>query len=390
MKKVLLFLFLISVSLFAQGYVNSLYDAIKENNTKKIIEIANNYKVDLNNVFSARLEVSSGMESFSANISPLIYAIDCGNIAAIDTLLKLGAKLNGLTDIFSDMSFEFGGYDENRISITPLMYAAYRSSDIVVSFLIKKGAKVNAKDRYGKTALMYGPYSEVLIKAGADVNAKDNEGKTPLMYGPSEVLIKAGADVNAKDNDGQTVLMYAAYRSSDIVSFLIKKGAKVNAKDNGGRTPLMYGPSEVLIKAGADVNAKNNEGMTPLMYACLRTMIYYNGGATAISDIGIDIVKSLIRAGANINEVDKDGNSALLYLLYTIRSGIDSVFGIYETVEEYEEDSGASLFLELIKFLIDNGANVNIRNKEGETPLSLSKEFPKLTKFLKDNGAYLQ
>ena len=109
-----------------------------------------------------------------------------------------------------------------------------------------------------------------------------------------------------------------------------------------------------------------------------------------ISDIGIDIVKSLIRAGANINEVDKDGNSALLYLLYTIRSGIDSVFGIYETVEEYEEDSGASLFLELIKFLIDNGANVNIRNKEGETPLSLSKEFPKLTKFLKDNGAYLQ
>ena len=305
MKKVLLFLFLINLSLFAQGYVNSLYDAIKENNTKKIIEIANNYKVDLNNVFSARLEVSSGMESFSANISPLIYAIDCGNIAAIDTLLKLGAKLNGLTDIFSDMSFEFGGYDENRISITPLMYAAYRSSDIVVSFLIKKGAKVNAKD-------------------------------------------------------------------------------------NGGRTPLMYGPSEVLIKAGADVNAKNNEGMTPLMYACLRTMIYYNGGATAISDIGIDIVKSLIRAGANINEVDKDGNSALLYLLYTIRSGIDSVFGIYETVEEYEEDSGASLFLELIKFLIDNGANVNIRNKEGETPLSLSKEFPKLTKFLKDNGAYLQ
>lgn len=169
-----------------------------------------------------------------------------------------------------------------------------------------------------------------------------------------------------------------------MVSFLIKKGAKVNSKNEEGKTALMYGPSKVskvLINAGADVNAKDNEGKTALMYSA------YNG-----TKVSVDL---LIKNKANVNAKDNDGDTALLY---AIRAYISEGFdlsdpfgdgGAFCTIEEYENDYSADN-LELIKLLINNGANVNIKNKSGQTPLSLSKEFPKLTKLLKDSGAYLQ
>ncbi|WP_432633941.1 ankyrin repeat domain-containing protein, partial [Brachyspira sp.] len=303
--------------------INSLYDAIKENNPKKIIDIVNNYKIDLNNVFYVPQDVSfdgGGGYGTVANISPLIYAIECQNIEAIDTLLKLGANVGQLTDIYT-------GYDEedfiilddytNRISITPLMYAAYSSTEEVISFLIKKGAKVNVKDRKGRTALMYGP-SEALIRAGANVNAKDNEGKTALMYWQNEALISAGANVNAKDNNGWTALMYAC--------------------DGIGVESVIKNP---------------------------------------------DIIKSLIRAGANINEVNNYGDTALMWAILTYRSAVSDDYYSGRELNDYTLPT-----FETIRFLIYNGANVNIRNKKGETPLSLAKELPQLTKLLKDNGAY--
>ena len=144
----------------------------------------------------------------------------------------------------------------------------------------------------------------------------------------------------------------------------------------------MYGPRKVLINAGADVNAKDNEGKTALMYAA------YNSGK-----VSVDL---LIKNKANINAKDNDGNTALLHAIRSYRddgisTSIDNAItdgAIGLSIKEYE--NWKSSFIELIKFLIDNRANVNIRNKEGETPLSLSKKFPKLTKLLRDNGAYLQ
>ena len=360
MKKVLLFLFLINLSLFAQSYINSLYDAIEENNTKKIIDIVNNYKIDLNNIFSMRdAGFHNDIEVIYGDISPLIYAIYCKNTEAIDTLLKLGANVGQFTDIYYSGSgaelIDLMDYHANGVSITPLMYAAYSSSEEVISFLIKKGAKVNVKDIKGRTALMYGS-SEALIRAGADVNAKDNEGRTALMYGSSEALIRAGADVNVKDNVGKTALMYASENNSEEVDLLIKNKANINAKDKGGYTALIY------------ACRGNYSPMSSPNYASLDP----------------DTVKLLVRAGANINEVSKYGDTALTFAISVYKT--TASFNFYWKEDELNDDT-LPIF-ETIRFLIYNGANVNIKNKYGETPLSLAGGFPKLTKLLKDNGAY--
>jgi ankyrin repeat protein len=64
---------------------------------------------------------------------------------------------------------------------------------------------------------------------------KDNDMKAVM-----EALEK-DADVNAKDEYGKTALMLASeYGNLDIVKQLIAKGAYINAKDNEGKTALMY------------------------------------------------------------------------------------------------------------------------------------------------------
>ena len=380
MKKVLLFLFLSGLSLFAQSkeYIDKLYYAIKYNNTAAIsnaLEHLISYNLNLNNMFFSNVVMyyyPGALDVGYADASPLIYAIGCGNIEAIDTLLKFGANVEQLTDIshhFSD------GDSISVMSITPLMYAAACSpSEKVVSFLISKGANVNTKDKKGKTALMYSVGGDA-PGGDAPVLLADGHADSSKI---SKILINAGADVNAKDYEGRTALMYAAYNDyKETVDLLIKNKANVNAKDKKGKTALMY--------------------------ACMQRSNSFLDETMSLNKLAT--VKSLIRAGANINEVNDNllamiedlegmGNSALLYAIRTyIYEGFDKLsdgaIGVYETIEEYE-DSESSSFLEVIKFLIDNGANVNIKNSNEATPLSLSKEFPKLTKLLKDKGAYLK
>jgi ankyrin repeat protein len=87
-----------------------------------------------------------------------------------------------------------------------------------------------------------------LLEEGADVNAKDDFGKTALMwaceYGYKEIaelLIEKGADLNAQDKYGLTALIYATkWSQKEVVKLLLEKGADMNIKDKDGRTALWY------------------------------------------------------------------------------------------------------------------------------------------------------
>ena len=315
------------------------------------------------------------------SLSKYIYDINTINSAKL--LIKSGADVNL----------------KNNGGMTALMNASAVGSDELVELLINAGARVNEVDNDGRTAIFYAcrgydvcsfyinynsfygySFSEsvevvkFLIDNGADVNLKNNGGMTALMSASDvsheliELLIKSGARVNEVDDNGKSALMYAIISSSDIevVKFLIDNGANVNLKSNDGETALMNAYIrgnkelvELLINSGADVNLidfnlKDNYGRTKLMEA---------------SKIGNkEAVELLINAGARVNEIDNDGNTALFYACrlrdYTI----------------FDKKC-----LKLVKFLIDNGANVNIKNNVGQTPLSVSSG--KVEKLLRKSGA---
>ena len=332
--------------------------------------------------------------SFSESVEVVKFLIDNGadvnlkNNGGMTALMSASDVSHELIELLIKSGARVNEVDDNGKSA--LMYAIISSSDIeVVKFLIDNGANVNLKSNDGETALMNAyirgnkELVELLINSGADANLisnlKDNYGRAKLMEASEignkeavELLIKSGVGVNEVDDNGKSALMYACEKhiisSSDIevVKFLIDNGANVNLKSNDGETALMNAYIrgnkelvELLINSGADVNLidfnlKDNYGRTKLMEA---------------SKIGNkEAVELLINAGARVNEIDNDGNTALFYACrlrdYTI----------------FDKKC-----LKLVKFLIDNGANVNIKNNVGQTPLSVSSG--KVEKLLRKSGA---
>ena len=171
------------------------------------------------------------------------YAIQTGDIRALDRAIKKGANLN--SDKFN------------------LLFMAISTGQLtMVNFLIRKGADVNFKDSpFGETPLHHAARAGQLIIAkrlvakGAKVKAVDAIGATPLH----SVFIASATSTNRGLNN------------NTLAGFLLKKGADINAQDQAGNTPLHYAASThnisgaaFLLGKKAQINIKNNNRYTPL------------------------------------------------------------------------------------------------------------------------------
>ena len=138
--------------------------------------------------------------------------------------------------------------------------------------------------------------------------------------------------------------------------------------DEYGRTPLHNSvidedieETKKLIQSGIDINATDDDGWKPLHYACQN----YN----------YEIVKALIENGSNMDPTDSYGNSPLFKAVFSCR-----------------HNSG-----DLIRYLIDNGAQPNLKNNNGVSPRDPAEKIANYDeiKFLNNNntvpnGAYEQ
>ena len=138
-----------------------------------------------------------------------------------------------------------------------------------------------------------------------------------------------------------SLLSYDGERDLDLASFFVKKGyIDINQVDKDGNTYLSRVCEDgdidniyFFLDHGADVNQKNKDGITPLMNFIL---------SKPSNDLMID---TLISYGAKINEQDKQGNTALHYAV------------IHDCP------------MVVVKSLLNNGADKNIRNNSGMLPM---------------------
>jgi len=219
----------------------------------------------------------------------LHWAVYRDNLALVERLIAAGADVTAAN--------EFGS--------TPLAEAATVGNAAVLAALLAAGAQVDAPGADGQTALM------VVARSGNTAAAA--------------ALIEHGADVNAREAwREQTALMWAAAQSQpSMVSLLIEHGAEVDARSNvndwprqvtgeprrmyrpfGGLTPLLFAAREgclecvrSLIAAGASLDLSDPKGVTALFLA--------------IDNFHFDTAKLLIEAGANPNKWDWWGRTPL-------------------------------------------------------------------------------
>jgi ankyrin repeat protein len=303
--------------------------------------------------------------AFAAVESRLADAVMNGDMAAVTRLLAQKADINV----------------PQADGTTALMWAVRQGDANLAEKLIRAGADVKASSRYDITPLYLAclngdaPMVERLLKAGADANATGPEGETALMtvahsgaVEAAKVLLAHGAKVDAREEwRGQTALMWAVGESHpDMVKELIAHGADVNARSKlqewkrqvtkeprekwlpqGYLTPLLFATrqgclecAKALVEKGADVNAQDPEGVSPLISAII------NGH--------YDVAGYLIEKGADVNSPDNTGRTALY-------SAVDFHSMPASNRPAPKEIDNQLSSLDLVKMLLDHGANVNAR-----------------------------
>lgn len=165
-----------------------------------------------------------------------------------------------------------------------------------------------------------------------------------------KVLLDKGTYIHSQDGKGRCAIVAAAYGNQlEAADLLIAAGADVNMKDDTIQSAFlvstMAGPDGYLefmkktLKAGADVHCTDSDNGTGLIRA---------------SDRGhVEIVRELLRTDIRVNHVNRIGWTAL-----------------HEAVILSNDDER---HVEIIKMLIAAGADVNLHDKDGITPLGHAK-----------------
>lgn len=177
-------------------------------------------------------------------------------------------------------------------------------------------------------------------------------------------LAAAGADVRARDGHGRTALHVAAHASrGDALRALVAAGADSNALEDD-RYDI------------ATIAAVANDLPTlrlALELGCRATNVTsrYDGTALiAAAHLGhAEVVRELIRAGAPLNHVNNLGWTAL--------------------IESIVLGDGGPRHVATLRALVDAGADVNLADRGGTTPLRLarSRGYREMAAILEQAGA---
>lgn len=197
---------------------------------------------------------------------------------------------------------------------------------------------VNALNADGSTALMWAvhaaDYDEIerLLEAGADVAIESRYGVTAMSLAAEvadveamRLLLDAGADVDSPNPENQTALLTVARTGNiEAAQLLLERGATVDARENWGeQTALMWAAArrhppmiQLLIDHGADINAAGKDrDYQRHVTAEGRPKNMDTGGFTpllyATRENCLACVEVLIANGADINLPDPDGVSPL-------------------------------------------------------------------------------
>lgn len=207
----------------------------------------------------------------------------------------------------------------------------------------------------------------------------------------------AGPDSGGSAAEEARMISAAQRGDTEAVKALLEEGASVDARDENARTALVaaayenhVGVAEVLVEAGASVNVKDETEQSAYLIST--------------SEVGDDprLLRLTLRNGANVESLDSYDGTGLIRAAE--RGHVEVVTELLETDIEgdHVNDLGWTALLEaiilgdggprhtqVVRLLVDAGADVNIADGEGVTPLEHARrrDHEEIVEILENAGA---
>jgi len=384
-------------------------------------------------VSTTRALIKAGASVTQANrdgATPLSLACESGNPELVRLLLDAGADANetlphGETALM--MAARTGNTDtvgllidrganvnaaEGLRGTTPLMWAAAYEHPAAVALLLDRGSDVAAQSKAiprGRRPYLaptvqsrLNEFVKEIGQAGRRVQSRSGLGEVPpddpkeaaalkaqhdralkaLEASPGPAASGGSDDVDAPPTPapnrapemwgGVTPLVFSA-RQGDIESatIMLDHGADVNQQTEGGWTPLLtavqnryYKLASLLLERGADPRIQNRGGWSPLYIATDNRNIEGGDYPTRKPDMDhLEIIKLLLDGGADVNT--RMHSSTETRTVFTHQ-------WLYEDGATPFLRAAQSSDLVLMKLLLEHGADPLLNTDDGTTPLMVA------------------
>lgn len=305
-----------------------------------------------------------------------------------------------------------------------------------VKAAINQGADVNARDGFGRTALLSAAVFnridvvKLLLSKGALVDAVSNERLndvvvhfTPLALAADKgyvevvgALLSAHANPNFKVMDVRPILMDAVEKGHvDVVSALLRAGADPNWVGDFGVNPLRAAASigrrdiiralmDAAANPGLPLNLASRTGDTKSVNLWLSVGADVNtrlGDSTPLISAArgghVEVVKILLDKGAKLDMTDQYRQTALAYAAMADSGEIITLLVSKGADINEKNDVGTTAIMAAaaknnvaaLRKLIDLGADVNAKDSSGKTVLTyaLQDKQSRVVQILQQVGA---
>ncbi|MDI9864822.1 ankyrin repeat domain-containing protein [Flectobacillus sp. DC10W] len=285
------------------------------------------------------------------------------------------------------------GNDVNKITHDGRIYlhwATAKGNIEIMQLLIGKGSKASMVDAHGTTPLNFaagnGLTPEVIdlcVKAGANLKKDVNQdGANVLLLAVAgdkdlaitNYLVSKGLDIKSVDKNGNNIFGYAARSGNvNLLKALVQKGITPNdnaivVASQGGRrgTTLNLEFFEYLESLGVKPTATTKAGENVLHFLVRRPNQK-------------EIIEHFLAKGVNINQADEEGNTPFIFAAASNRdlATLDLLLSKVSNINQTNNKGESALSLavkgnspEVVKYLIEKGADVKVTNKDGENLLA--------------------
>lgn len=295
----------------------------------------------------------------TGGFTALLFAAQQGDLDSARILLAHGADVNESTP-------EDG---------SALVIASASGREKMALFLLDNGADPNAKDGFGIRPLHYALHEGMLAISGYTPRPTDRLGwLRPNMPELVKALLAHGADPNARIEYDFPPYDYTPVSRSGILNLpqITRAGATpFLLAAASGDTGLM----KMLVEGRANPQLATVTGTTPLMVAA--GMGHEKGGITNGVSYGEERV---------LTAAERNKRLEAVRLAYDLNAGSD----INAVNEKQWTALHSAVFMgwtEIVKFLAEKGADLNAKDKYGESPITIALGDPEGLVFRQLGGA---